>query len=107
MKPMESAAKAGRRVFFFTGEGKSLPSIRQRRAKGKVAGSLEEAFRLAEIKDGMTISFHHHLRNGDLVVNMALDVLAGWESRPYPRAVRPVSGARGYSPPREIRWYGP
>lgn len=77
MKPMESAAKAGRRVFFFTGEGKSLPSIRQRRAKGKVAGSLEEAFRLAEIKDGMTISFHHHLRNGDLVVNMALDVLAG------------------------------
>ena len=43
----------------------------------KVLSSLEEAFRRSEIRDGMTVSFHHHLRDGDLVVNMALNVLAG------------------------------
>lgn len=42
----------------------------------KVLASLEEAFRRSEVRNGMTISFHHHLRDGDLVVNMALDVLA-------------------------------
>ena len=31
---------------------------------------LKEIFDLAGIKDGMTISFHHHLRNGDYVQNM-------------------------------------
>ncbi len=30
----------------------------------------------AGLKDGMTISFHHHLRNGDYVVNMVLDAAA-------------------------------
>jgi len=65
-----------RKVFFFTGEKKVIPSIGKKREKGKIVASLEEAFRLADVRDGMTISFHHHLRDGDLVVNMALDVLA-------------------------------
>ena len=65
-----------RKVFFFTGERKDIPSIGKKREKGKIVASLEEAFRLADVRDGMTISFHHHLRDGDLVVNMALDVLA-------------------------------
>lgn len=33
----------------------------------KVVKSLEEAIHLCELKDGMTISFHHCLRNGDAV----------------------------------------
>lgn len=32
--------------------------------------SLDEVFDLLKIKDGDTISFHHHLRNGDYVQNM-------------------------------------
>lgn len=34
------------------------------------ANSLEEVFDKLGIKDGMTLSFHHHLRNGDYVQNM-------------------------------------
>ena len=30
----------------------------------------------AGLRDGMTISFHHHLRNGDYVLNMVLDEAA-------------------------------
>ncbi len=42
----------------------------------KVLKSLEEAVEKSGLKDGMTISFHHHFRNGDYVVNMVMDVIA-------------------------------
>ena len=42
----------------------------------KVVSSLKEVIALAGVKDGMTVSFHHHLRNGDFVLNMVLDTLA-------------------------------
>ena len=42
----------------------------------KVLPDLEEAIRRVGLKDGMTISFHHHFRNGDYVVNMVMDVIA-------------------------------
>lgn len=38
--------------------------------------SLKEAIEHSGLKSGMTISFHHHLRNGDQVLNMVLDVLS-------------------------------
>ncbi len=38
--------------------------------------TLEEAIRGTGLKDGMTISFHHHFRGGDKVVNMVVDKLA-------------------------------
>ena len=38
--------------------------------------SLEEAIRMSGLKDGMTISFHHHFRGGDKVVNLVVDKLA-------------------------------
>ncbi|MBP5373775.1 MAG: citrate lyase subunit alpha [Bacteroidales bacterium] len=38
--------------------------------------SLEEAIRRSGLKDGMTISFHHHFRGGDKVVNLVVDCLA-------------------------------
>ncbi len=37
--------------------------------------SIEEAFDLLKIKNGMTISFHHHLRNGDKVINLVAETL--------------------------------
>ena len=38
--------------------------------------SLEEAIKRSGLQDGMTISFHHHFRGGDKVVNMVVDKLA-------------------------------
>lgn len=42
----------------------------------KVVDSLEQAFDKLNMKDGMTISFHHHLRNGDHVLNLVVEGLA-------------------------------
>lgn len=42
----------------------------------KVLPSLEEAIRKCGLKDGMTISFHHHFRNGDNVINQVVDIIA-------------------------------
>jgi citrate lyase alpha subunit len=38
----------------------------------KVMPSLGEAIRQSGLRDGMTISFHHHLREGDRVLNSVL-----------------------------------
>ncbi|MGN9166045.1 citrate lyase subunit alpha [Tissierellaceae bacterium HCP3S3_D8] len=44
--------------------------------KSKLINNLEEAIRATGLRDGMTISFHHHFRNGDYIVNMVVDVIA-------------------------------
>jgi len=40
----------------------------------KLLPSLKEALIRAGIKDGMTISTHHHFRNGDLIANQIFDI---------------------------------
>ncbi len=42
----------------------------------KLVKSIREAIGLSGLKDGMTVSFHHHLRNGDYVLNMVLEQIA-------------------------------
>jgi citrate lyase subunit alpha/citrate CoA-transferase len=42
----------------------------------KLLNSIEEALDKVEIKDGATISFHHHLRNGDYVLNTVMQAIA-------------------------------
>ncbi len=42
----------------------------------KIAPSLEDAIRKAGVEDGMTISFHHSFRNGDLLVCRVVDACA-------------------------------
>ena len=42
----------------------------------KLVNSIREAVQLAGLKDGMTVSFHHHLRNGDFVLNLVMDTIA-------------------------------
>ncbi|MBR5529828.1 MAG: citrate lyase subunit alpha [Oscillospiraceae bacterium] len=42
----------------------------------KVVKSIKEVIALAGLKDGMTVSFHHHLRNGDFVLNMVMAEIA-------------------------------
>ena len=42
----------------------------------KLVQSLREAIRLSGLKSGMSVSFHHHLRNGDHTLNMVMDEIA-------------------------------
>ncbi|SDF32006.1 citrate lyase subunit alpha [Sporolituus thermophilus] len=68
----------------FAGAFKAVPDMCRRAPRvktvrpgeSKVLPSLEEAFRRAGVRDGMTLSFHHHFRNGDGVVNMVLATAA-------------------------------
>ncbi|WP_249639809.1 citrate lyase subunit alpha, partial [Streptococcus uberis] len=42
----------------------------------KLLSSIREAIEKTGLKDGMTISFHHHFREGDYVMNMVLEEIA-------------------------------
>ena len=42
----------------------------------KLTESIRQAILDSGLKDGMTVSFHHHLRNGDHVLNMVMDEIA-------------------------------
>jgi citrate lyase subunit alpha/citrate CoA-transferase len=42
----------------------------------KLISSVREAIEKTGLRDGMTISFHHHMRNGDFVLNMVLEQAA-------------------------------
>lgn len=44
--------------------------------KNKILKNIETAVEEIGLKDGMTVSFHHHFRNGDYIVNMVIDVIA-------------------------------
>ena len=56
---------------------KKTATFRERyHQQNKVVSSLEEAIRRTGLRDGMTISFHHHFRNGDHIINMVVDKLA-------------------------------
>ena len=52
-----------------------IPSCADFPADGnKCVASLKEALVKAGLRDGMTISTHHHLRDGDLVANNVFDI---------------------------------
>ncbi|WP_425757164.1 citrate lyase subunit alpha [Ihubacter sp. rT4E-8] len=64
-------------------------------AKGKVAKSLQEAIRKVGLQDGMTISFHHHLRNGDLVLRQVMEAIAELGIRDLTICASSLSTAHG------------
>lgn len=56
---------------------KTTPRIKPvKPGEKKLLSSLEEAVIKSGLKDGMTISFHHHFREGDYILNMVMDVIA-------------------------------
>jgi len=57
-------------------EGKNTAFRMELQRESQKLVTLEEAIRRSGLKDGMTISFHHHFRGGDKVVNMVVDKLA-------------------------------
>ncbi len=42
----------------------------------KIVGGIEEAIKKVGLKDGMTISFHHQMRNGDHTLNRVVSIIA-------------------------------
>lgn len=52
---------------------KAIPKVYAVNKTNKILNSISAAFDKLEIKDGMTLSFHHHLRNGDFVLNFVLE----------------------------------
>ncbi|MBL3593862.1 MAG: citrate lyase subunit alpha [Synergistaceae bacterium] len=42
----------------------------------KTVKDIKEAIKASGLRSGMTVSFHHHLRNGDYVVNQVIDACA-------------------------------
>ena len=43
--------------------------------ENKLLSSIDEAIEKTGLKDGMTVSFHHHFRNGDKVVCLVMDAI--------------------------------
>ncbi|PKL08414.1 MAG: citrate lyase subunit alpha [Spirochaetae bacterium HGW-Spirochaetae-7] len=58
------------------GTADSRLAATSRRPGAKVLASLDAALDAVGVRSGMTISFHHHFREGDLVVNMVVEALA-------------------------------
>lgn len=59
----------------------------------KVVKNLREALKKAGLKNGMTISTHHHLRNGDVLTNILFDTIKSMGVKNilwYPSASFPV-----------------
>ncbi len=77
----------GKKVIPFMGVNKYKPTHRGAAPRvptcidypkngNKIVKSLKEALIKSGLKDGMTISTHHHYRNGDYVANMVFDIAA-------------------------------
>ncbi|WP_280927532.1 citrate lyase subunit alpha [Lactobacillus sp. ESL0703] len=66
LKPFESAAIGNPEV------QRVAPKVRVTAGEDKVVDSLEDVIK-NNLKDGMTISFHHHFRNGDFAFNKVMD----------------------------------
>ena len=56
---------------------KAAPRVRSRmEGSGKILPSLQEALLKCGVRDGMVLSFHHHFRDGDYVVNLVMETVA-------------------------------
>ncbi len=74
---VEKAAKALNKSVYDDAKHQKDPTANcMRQGKSPKLATLEEAIVKTGLKDGMTISFHHHFRGGDKVVNMVVDKLA-------------------------------
>lgn len=56
---------------------KTTPKIKPvKPGENKLLDNIEEAIVKSGLKDGMTISFHHHFREGDYILNHVVDAIA-------------------------------
>jgi citrate lyase subunit alpha/citrate CoA-transferase len=73
----QQAARLGKKVYNdgVVAAKETAPKMEMQKSCCKLV-TLEEAIRRSGLQDGMTISFHHHFRAGDKVVNLVVDKLA-------------------------------
>ena len=76
-------------------ERKYAPKIRKTTpGENKVIKSLREAIKKGELTNGGTISFHHHFRNGDYLLNMVCHEIAKMglkDIRLVPSSIQPIN----------------
>ena len=72
----EAAKKMNKGVYNDANVKKDLTPRHELQRKSSKVVTLEEAIKKSGLKDGMTISFHHHFRGGDKVINMVVAKLA-------------------------------
>ena len=74
---------------------KAGPRVRSQvsRRESKVVSSLREAIEKSGLKDGMTISFHHHFRDGDYIVDMVMRQIAEMGFRDIKLATTSIGAA--------------
>ncbi len=66
----------------FEGAFENTPLVRRDKGSrtlprlSKIVDTLEQAILKSGLEDGMTISFHHHFREGDYIVNMVMDIIS-------------------------------
>lgn len=75
-KIAEQASRLGKEIYNSELTTKLTAPRKEMQKESSKLATLEEAIRKSGLKDGMTISFHHHFRGGDKVVNMVVDKLA-------------------------------
>jgi len=68
----------GFKAFISSNDYKNFPrnkieEVKAINTKDKLLDSISQVFDALKIKDGMTLSFHHHLRNGDNVLNLVAE----------------------------------
>ncbi len=71
-----AAKEMGKEVYNDAQKKKDLTPRHELQRKSSKVVTLEEAIKKSGLKDGMTISFHHHFRGGDKVINMVVAKLA-------------------------------
>ncbi len=92
----------GKKLIPFTGKGKGpykerkyAPKIRKTSpGDSKVLTSLREAIEKGGLADGGTISFHHHFRNGDYLLNMICHEIAKMglkDIKLVPSSIQPIN----------------
>ena len=75
---------------------KDTATLQQRlQSNGKLMNSLEDAIRAAGLRDGMTISFHHHFRDGDYVLNDVVKKISEMGYKDITVASSSLSNAHG------------
>ncbi|MBQ4174930.1 MAG: citrate lyase subunit alpha, partial [Prevotella sp.] len=72
----EAAKKLNKEIYQDSGQSKNVAPRTNGLTNSHKVVSLEEAIRRSGLQNGMTISFHHHFRAGDKVINMVVDKLA-------------------------------
>lgn len=72
-------------------------AVARNTGENKLLGSLREAVRAVGLRDGMTISFHHSFREGDLVVGQVMEAIRAEGIKGLRFAPSAVVNLRGFS----------